>query len=205
MDLQIIDMLLSKMVAYGPLALGLALLLGSLGVPIPTGLLVLGAGALAKQSLMAWPVGLAVGLAATILGDSAGYALGRWLGGRCDRLRGRKKAIWQAAQQGFQRHGGWALYATRVLLTSLDVPTNLIAGGSSYAFWRFLSLDVAGRVTWIALYGGLGYALGSQWQVAARLLGSTSGWLATGALVLAGAYWLLRIVRMHPAFKAGSA
>jgi membrane protein DedA with SNARE-associated domain len=198
------DLFLNGMVTYGPLALGLALFFGPLGLPVPTGLLVLAAGAFARQGLIAWPVGLAVGLAATILGDVVSYALGRLAGGWGTRLQGRKQALWQAAQDRFQRYGGLAVYATRVLLTSLDVPTNLIAGGSGYAFGRFLAWDLLGRVTWIALYGGLGYALGSQWGAAAAALSRYGGWLAVGALLAAGGYWLLRRARSSPSLKARS-
>ena len=204
MDLTMTSLFLEWMVTYGPLALGLALLLGPLGVPIPTGLLVLAAGAFARQGLIAWPVGLAIGLAATILGDAASYTLGRLAGGWGQRLRGRKQVLWQKAQERFQRHGGLAIYATRVLLTSLDVPSNLIAGGSRYSFRRFMAWDIVGRVTWIVLYGGLGYALGSQWEAAAALIRGYGGWLAIGALMLATGTWLVRLARNGPALKTGS-
>ena len=193
MDLNLIDLFLNGMTAYGPLALGLALLLGPLGVPIPTGLLVMAAGAFVRTGTMAWSTALAIGLAAVILGDCASYALGRFAGGGVQRaIQGRGSGLWAKAQARFKRHGALAVYATRVLFTSLDVPTNLIAGSSRYAFGRFLSLDVAGRVTWILLYGGLGYAAGSQWAAVSQAISTYSLWL--GAVVAAGfgIYYLLR-------------
>ena len=61
-----------------------------------------------------------------------------------------------------KRRGGIAIYLTRWLFTPLALPTNLIAGSSGYPFWKFLLFDIAGEITWILLYGGLGYAFGSQ-------------------------------------------
>ncbi len=49
-----------------------------------------------------------------------------------------------------------AIYATHFLFTPLGMPVNLIAAGSSYPYWRFLVFDVAGTLSWLVLYGGLG-------------------------------------------------
>ena len=178
---------LSAMTTVGPAALALALFLGPLGLPIPTGLLVVAAGAFVRQGLMPLALAAGLGLAATLLGDAASYLLGRFAGGRAQRLgQGRRAAAWQRAQEQFRQRGGLALYSTRVLLTALDVPTNLIAGGSGYGFRRFLAWDVAGRVTWLLLYGGLGYLFGSQWQAVTALLSAYGLWMgaAAGAIFL---------------------
>ena len=73
-----------------------------------------------------------------------------------------------------------------MLLTALDVPTNLIAGGSRYSFRRFLAWDIAGRVTWLLIYGGLGYLFSSQWQTVTALLSSCGLWIgvAVGVILL---------------------
>ena len=184
---------LSAMTTAGPAAFALALLLGTLGLPIPTGLLVIAAGAFARQGLMPLALVAGLGLAATLLGDAASYLLGRFAGGWAQRLgSGRRAAAWQRAQEQFKQRGGLALYSTRVLLTALDVPTNLIAGGSRYAFRRFLAWDVAGRVTWLLIYGGLGYLFSSQWQAVTALLSTYGLWL--GAAAGAG-FLLVQLVR----------
>jgi membrane-associated protein len=153
---------LSARTTAGPVAfaaaLAVALFLGPLRLPIPTGLLVVAAGAFARQGLMPLALVAALGLAATLLGDDAAYLVGRFAGGWAQRLgSGRRAATWKRAQEQFEQRGGLALYSTRVLLTTLDVPANLIAGGSRYAFRRFLAWDLVGRVTWLLIYGGLGW------------------------------------------------
>jgi len=189
------DYFLSAMTTYGPLALGLGLFLGPLGLPIPTALLVLAAGAFTRQGLMDWSTAWSLSLVVTVLGDIASYTLGRFAGVWVQRLvGGRREAAWQGAQEQFIQHGGLAIYVTRFLLS---VPTNLIAGSSHYAFRRFLAWDVAGRVTWILLYGGLGYIFGSQWQAVSRIVSIYGVWLGGAAAVGIGVYYLFRLLRQN--------
>ena len=179
------DLYLNWMTAHGVPILILALLAQPLGLPIPTGLLVLAAGASARQGLISWPGAAALTLTAAVVGDCASYALGR-AGGRWTRhLVGcRGRAVWLRAEGQFTRWGALAVYLTRVVLTSLELVTNLVAGSSRYPLRRFVAWAAAGRVTWIGLYGGLGYVLGSQWQLARRLIDGYGPWFS--ALVLGG-------------------
>ena len=180
--LDLVNICISAMTTAGPVAFALALFLGPLGLPLPTGLLVVAAGAFARQGLMPLALVAGLGLGATLLGDSAGYLLGRFAGRWTLRLgSGRGAAAWQRARKQFKQRGGLALYSTRVLLTALDVPTNLIAGGSRYSFRRFLAWDVAGRTTWLLIYGGLGYLFSSQWQAVTALLGTYGLWVGVAA------------------------
>jgi membrane protein DedA with SNARE-associated domain len=193
-DLGLTDLFLTGMATYGPLLLGLALLLSPLGLPVPTGLLVLAAGAFVRQGLMEWPVAAAVGLAGTVLGDVGSYGLGRFAGDWIQRrLRGNRAALWLRAQSQFLKHGALALLSTRVLFTSLDVPTNLVAGSSHYPFPQFLAWDLLGRLGWLLLYGGLGYAFGSQWQMVSQAINDYQGWLAVLAVVGTGILILRRL------------
>lgn len=191
------EVFLSALTAAGPWILALALFLGPLGLPIPTGLLLLVAGALARQGLMPWIPALALGLAATVLGDLAAYGLGRLGSGWVARLTRRRADLWQRAQGWFQQRGGLAIYATRVLLTSLDVPTNLIAGSSGYACRQFLAWDLAGRATWLLLYGGLGYLAGSRWPAVSSLVSSYGAWLGVAAALVGGVIYLVRRLRRN--------
>jgi membrane protein DedA with SNARE-associated domain/UDP-2,3-diacylglucosamine pyrophosphatase LpxH len=190
-DLNLTDFLLNAMTAYGPAALGSALLLGGAGVPVPATLLVLAAGAFARQGVIDWSLALGVGLLGVVLGDTLSYALGRF--GKAwaqRRLSLSGSTTWRRAQNRFERGGALAIYSTRFLVTPLALPTNLIAGGSGYDYRRFLSYDVAGEMTWLLLYGGLGYAFASQWQTINQIINDLSGWLV-GALVAGmGIYFL---------------
>lgn len=194
--LNLADFFLTGMTLYGPLALGLALVLGPLGLPIPTGLVVMAAGALARQGSMEWSTAIILSLVAAVVGDSLSYALGRFAGQWVERFSaGRRAAIWEKAQERFRQYGGLAIYVTRVLLTALDVPTNLIAGSTRYDFKRFLAWDIAGRATWIALYGGLGYLAGSQWQLISQAMSQYGLLLGAVVVVGMGLYLVIRRLR----------
>jgi len=52
--------------------------------------------------------------------------------------------------------------------------------------------DMLGELTWLALYGGLGYAFASQWELIHRLLTDFSGFALGGAVLAAGVYVLVR-------------
>lgn len=179
------------MLTYGPPAFGLALLLGALGFPLPGTLFVLAAGAFGRQGIIDLASASGLGLIGAVLGDSTGYLVGRFAKGWVERRFG-QSTVWQKAQQTFERRGSIAIYLTRFLLTPVAVPTNLIAGGSGYSFWRFLGYDVAGEFTWLVLYGGLGYIFGSQWEAINQFISDFSGLLIGLVLFGVGLYLLVR-------------
>ncbi len=189
-DVSLTDLFLTGMITFGAPALGLALLLGALGFPIPGTLFVIAAGAFVRQGVIHWADSSSFGLLGAVLGDSASYAIGRFGKGWVERRFG-QSATWQRARDTFERHGGLAIYLTRFLLTALAVPINLIAGGSGYAFWRFLIYDVVGELTWIVLYGGLGYIFGSQWEAINQFISDFSGLLVGVVILSAGIYFLV--------------
>ncbi len=190
-ELNLSELFLTGMITYGPSALGLALLLGALGLPLPGTLFVLAAGAFIRQGVIDWGAALGFGLLGAVLGDSASYAMGRFAKGWVQRRFG-QSSTWQTAQATFERRGGMAIYLTRFLLTPLAIPTNLIAGSTGYSFWRFLAYDIAGEATWIVLYGGLGYTFGSQWELISQFISDFSGLLVGMVALGAGIYILLR-------------
>ncbi len=190
-ELNLSELFLTGMITYGPSALGLALLLGALGLPLPGTLFVLAAGAFIRQGVIDWGAASGFGLLGAVLGDSASYAMGRFAKGWVQRRFG-QSSTWQTAQATFERRGGMAIYLTRFLLTLLAVPTNLIAGSTGYSFWRFLAYDIAGEATWIVLYGGLGYTFGSQWELISQFISDFSGLLVGVVALGAGVYILLR-------------
>ncbi|HKZ71346.1 MAG TPA: VTT domain-containing protein [Anaerolineales bacterium] len=190
------DLFLTGMITYGAPALGFALLLGAAGLPLPGTFFLLAAGAFVRQGMIDGAAASGLGLLGTILGDSLGYAIGRFGKGWIQRRYGGSN-VWQDAQSSFDRRGGLAIFLTRFMLTPLAVPVNLIAGGSGYGLWRFLAYDVAGEVIWVVLFGGIGYIVGSQWELISQLVSDFSG-LLVGLLILGvGVYFLLRSLRQR--------
>lgn len=190
-EFNLTEFFLTGMLTYGPPALGLALLLGALGIPVPGTLFVLAAGAFVRQGVIDMATAAGLGLMGVVLGDSASYGIGRFAKSRVERRFG-QSTVWQSARQTFDRRGGLAVYLTRFLLTPLAIPTNLIAGGGGYPFLRFLTYDIAGEFTWIVLYGGLGYLFGAQWELISQFISDFSGLLVGVVALAAGLYLLLR-------------
>jgi membrane protein DedA with SNARE-associated domain len=183
MELNLTDLFLAWLTDYGSLAFGLILLLGALGVPVPATLAVVTTGALVQQGSMEGGSAAVLGLGGAVLGDSLSYITGRLAKGWVQ-YRFEQSSLWQTAQQQFEQRGAWAVYLTRFLFTPLAIPINLIAGGSGYGLKSFLTYDLAGEITWLAIYGGVGYFFGSQWELVNQWLSDYSGWL--GGLIIAG-------------------
>jgi membrane-associated protein len=185
------DYLLTFVIAYGAPFLGFVLLFGSAGIPVPTTLLVIAAGAFMRQGILNWPLTMIIGLGSTVLGDSLSFAIGRF-GGDWIKHRFNTTNLWLQAQTAFEQRGAWAVFLTRFLVCSLALPVNLIAGGSDFSYPRFLILDVLGEMIWLTMYGSLGYIFGNEWETISQFVSDFSG-LTLGLAVLAiGLYIWLR-------------
>jgi len=183
--------ILTYIITYGAVALGVTVLLAALGVPFPSTVFVLASGAFIQQGVLDLPSTLAVALLFVVAGDMLSYGMGRLLRGFLQKRFGRLES-WRNAESYFQQRGGVAIYLTRCVLTPIAVPTNWIAGGSGYRFLRFVGYAVAGELTWLLIYGGLGYLFGSQWEVVSIFINDFSGLLVGLVMLAGGVYWWLR-------------
>ena len=181
------DYLLTLVINYGSPFIALILFLGALGFPVGASVLVIAAGAFSEQGIIAWHTTALLGLLAAVLGDILSFGLGYYNRDWVEARFGKSPA-WRSARDTFDKRAGLAIYLTRFLVTSLAIPTNLIAGGSGIRFRRFLTWDIAGEITWILLYGGLGYWFGSQWEVLSNFI-SNFGGLVLGLVLLSIGVW----------------
>lgn len=184
------DYLLTLIINYGAPAFGILLFLGALGVPVGASVLVIAAGAFSQQGILGWPLAALLGFIGAIVGDAISFGIGYYAQEWVDRRFGTSPA-WNSAEKAFDERAGLAIYLTRFLITALAVPTNLIAGGSGIRFRRFMVYDSLGELTWIILYGGLGYMFGSQWEVVSEFIRNFGG-LLLGVVVLGVGIWLWR-------------
>lgn len=170
------------LLAYGPVALALVLFAGCLGVPLPVTMLLLAAGALVREGLfdaaLIYPLVLIA-----VMGDCTSYLMGRY-GGWLFRERLQGTPYWSRAEHALQRWGSAAILLTRFPLTPLASPTNLIAGGKSYAFQKFLLLCLIGDTLKITLFVGLGYLFAESWEALGASINNLTWWLVLGALAI---------------------
>ena len=184
------DFLLTQIINYGAPILGAIVFIAAMGAPFPCTLIVIAAGAFAKQGLLTWYTTGLVALACVVLGDALSYAMGHYVREPVLR-RFQHSEKWIQAESTFNRWGGMSIFWTRFLVTGIAVPVNLIAGTSGFGYRRFLLYDLVGEAIWIFGYGGLGYLFGTQWEVVSDLLSNVSG-LALGLVILVVGIWLAR-------------
>jgi membrane protein DedA with SNARE-associated domain len=183
------DQVLTALLVYGYPALGLTLLLGAIGFPLPDGIATTVAGSLASQGRIDWFWAGTIAVIASVLGDAAGYGLGRllsqkfldrhgyWLGLTATR-RTRVQSL-------FDRWGLLTVFITRTFMSYLSSIASLLAGFSRYRLPKFLATALVGRMVWTAGYFGLGYGIGADWEAATSFLTNLSVLLLLLALLAA--------------------
>jgi membrane-associated protein len=190
MDLS--NQILTQILTYGAVVLGIVVFLAAIGVPFPSSVVVIACGAFVEQGFLEGLPTLGIALLFVVVGDTLSYLMGHT--GRRITQRFTKSPTWTRAENYFKKRGSIAIFLTRWLLTPLSVPTNLIAGGSHFPVLRFLTLATAGEFIWLLSYGALGYAFGSQWEYISDFVSNFSGVLVGVVILGGGIYWLLR----HP-------
>ena len=182
------DFLLTQIINYGAPLFGLILFLAAVGAPLPASFLLIAAGAFSQQGFLEWPSMGIFGFLGAVSGDALSFGMGFYARNSVSkRMEGSQ--MWKNARDAFEARAGVAVYLTRFLITALAVPTNLIAGGSGIPFRRFMVYDSLGELTWIVLYGGLGYVFGSQWELVSDFISSFGG-LILGLVIMGAGIWL---------------
>ena len=176
---------------YGYLAAFLLVFSGAAGLPSPTSLVIVAAGALVSRGYFELAAVAAVILAAVVLGDVAGYWIARRLTSR------RRWARRTEAHGSLARLEEWLV--ARPLLTvaaSRFVPfvnggVNALAGMCRLGPVRFTAADLLGNAAFVAVYLYLGVAFGRAWGDVERLslIGSVIALLA-GGFAIAGVLML---------------
>jgi membrane protein DedA with SNARE-associated domain len=171
---------------YGLWALFLAVMLESMGIPMP------GEAALITAALYAGSkhqfdivTVVLVTAAAAIIGDNIGYLIGRTIGfrllvryGRTLRLDEKRLKL---GQYLFQRHGGKIVFFGR-FVALLRTLAALLAGANRMRWPRFLLMNALGGICWASLFGGGAYLLGEEIN---RVAGPVRLLLLVGAIAAA--------------------
>ena len=181
---------------YGLSAVFLAVMLESAGVPVPGETALIAASVLAAQGLLSLPLVILVAAAAAIIGDNAGYWIGRAAGRRLlERWRPVARyteKMLPPAERFFAHHGGKAVFLAR-FIPGLRVIGALVAGIAGMEWWRFLVWNVAGGMVWATSVALIADGLG---EAVASAIGPYG--LIGGAVVIAAAallYGLLHNLR----------
>jgi membrane protein DedA with SNARE-associated domain len=202
MDLQMI--LLDALAAYGAFAIFGAILLASIGVPLPATFLLVVAGSFVTQGeLNLWSV-LVAGALGAILGDHIGYGVGR-IGGQpfvqriAHRFNG--QTMLTHAENTMDRWGGIGVFLSRWLLTAAGPYVNLTSGLMGYRLLYFSFWDILGEMLWVALYVQVGRLFSDQLATISDALGDLT-WVALGVIaILVVGYKLTQSFRQNQSAK----
>ena len=182
---------LSNIPLYGPWIIGLSTLISASGTPVPITPLMIAAGAFIQQDGLEQAPLLLWGLLGVVIGDSIAFLIGRYALGAIRRLSPRRmEALWDKAEFWFNRFGGSSVFFSRWLLNSIDVPISFISGGARFSFWIYLKNILYGRLLWVLLYGGLGFAVGAQWQAFNENMKVFQAWVFVFIFLVGGFYFL---------------
>jgi membrane protein DedA with SNARE-associated domain len=150
---------------YGYLAIAAFVLLEDFGIPVP-GETVLVAGAVYAGSgrLNVVLVGV-IALAAAVVGDNIGFAIGHFGGRRLVERYGRYIFLTphrlDRATAFFERRGGTIVMVAR-FIEGLRQANGIIAGITGMHWAKFLLFNFIGAALWVAVWTTVGYVSGSH-------------------------------------------
>ena len=180
--------------AYGYWAVALFVGLESMGIPLPgeTILVLAAIYSATEPSLSIWIVVVAAA-AGAIIGDNAGFWIGRTFGYallmRYGRYIGLSAARIKVGQYLFRRHGGKVVFFGR-FIALLRILAASLAGVNRMPWQNFLVANAAGGVLWATVFGFGGFYFG---KLVLELYPAFSTIIfATAAVVFFGAGYLIR-------------
>ena len=192
------DQLLAAVSQYGAPALFGIVAIAAIGVPLPITLLLIVAGSMISQGAMNLWWAIAAAGAGSVLGDQAGYAIGRW-GGQAviTKLSGLfgKAANLEAMEAKAKAWGGPGIFITRWLLSPLGPWINLASGTTRYPWRQFLFWDILGEFTGAALFISLGRFFSDRVMALYGVLGNLTWAIAALLAALILGYELLAHLR----------
>jgi membrane-associated protein len=97
---------------------------------------------------------------AAVLGDTVNYSIGHYLGDRAYNIKWIKKEYLDKTHAFFEKHGGKAIFLARfVPIVRTFAP--FVAGIGKMDYSYFITYNLVGGVTWVALFTLLGYFFGN--------------------------------------------
>ncbi len=203
-------LVLSLVGKFGYAALGALIFLENVFPPIPSEVILPGAGFLASTGALALPGAIAAATVGSLLGAYVLYALGRVLSEeRLSRLLASKPARalgFEPQDVGsavgwFRRHGSWTVLVCRcvpIVRSLISIP----AGTSGMGLARFTLYTMLGSLAWNSLLCTVGFLAGSAWEQAASQASSAidiASLIVVGAAVAVIGVWCAK--RLVPRLK----
>ena len=166
------------------------------GLFVPGELALLAGGYIAQQGDANLGLMMALATVGAIVGDSAGYEIGRRLGPGLQRSRLGQKVgedRWRRAEAYVETKGGRAILAGR-FIGVLRALVPALAGATRMPYRRFLVWNVLGALVWAPGTVLIGYAAGSSYKRAGHYAGQAGlvllGIAVAVAVVMISSRWI---------------
>ena len=187
--------------AYGYWLVAVIVGLESMGLPLPGEATLIAAALYAGAThRLEIAIVIAMAIAGAVLGNCAGFVIGRRFRGmllRRGHLVGASAPRLRFGQWLIDRHGGLIVFFGRFIVV-LRTLAGLVAGLSTMSWRRFLVFNSASAAVWAVGYGAAAYVFGARVEhVAAPIALAMAG---SGLLVAAAAVLAAR--RQQSAFEA---
>jgi membrane protein DedA with SNARE-associated domain len=163
----IVQIILDIIAQIGYLGIVILMAFESMGIPIPSEVVMPAGGWLASDGVMNL---ILVTIAGTI-GCTIGSVIGYWIG-----LKGGRPAVRRygkyvflneshldSTERWFNRYGAVTIFLTR-LLPIIRTYISFPAGIAKMRFWPFVILSAIGSLIWCFLLAYIGYLLGPNWE-----------------------------------------
>jgi len=196
------DITVEALLRHGTLIVFVWVFAVQVGVPIPTGPLLMAVGALASLGKLSLGWALLGALSGSLVADLLWYGIGRRWG---HWIRGTEAV--DRARDLFLTHRLGALLIGKFFF-EVNAAVAALAGSSGIRVGEFLVYDAASALLWAGAWTGLGYVLQDGMKEATTMLAPLSALLIlemTGALAVYGAikHARRRELRAGPAYEPG--
>jgi membrane protein DedA with SNARE-associated domain len=186
--------------AHGSPVVGIVLFFESLGLPLPGESMLIVAGVLASRGEISPTLLILYAWVGSVLGDNAGYVIGRLLGRQVLLRYGGRVGLtaerFARIEEVFARYGPVAVAFAR-FVNVLRQLNGIVAGVAGMRWERFLLFNALGAALWVGFWGGGALLFGRHIGTLEGLLHHLGPWsiaaLAAAAIVsIAGIIWLAR-------------
>lgn len=154
--------------SLGEVGVGLLVALENIVPPVPSEVVLAMAGYLAGEGRFNVVLAMVAATVGSLVGALLLYGLGAAIGE--DRLKRWLDHVplvdlddLERADRWFDRYGKWAVLIGRIVPVVRSL-VSIPAGANHMPVGQFVGLTALGSGVWNALFVGLGYALGTQWQ-----------------------------------------
>ncbi len=198
---ELLSWLTSQLIALGPGVLFIACLLETAvfaGLVLPVGALIAFAAMLAARGLMDPGQIVMAAVFGALIGDQAGFVVGRWFVAGARPRAGPIITIWRGAlartERLVRRRGLIGITLARAIpFVRTIMPW--FAGRSQVGWVRFSAFDALGVLLWATIYVGGGFLAGEGWRQVAGRFGEAAGLAVVGLGVIVALFMSRRLGR----------